>query len=94
MEVKAAIYYRNAYAHYRITREYKRVYHADLVFYDGDGTQTPPKSILMLRGIKTWWGSADDRELIKNLGEVITSLSESDQYFTDKQNSTDTMDIA
>lgn len=81
MNYSISIYYRNAYAHFELLREAKRIYTAELLRYDGIVENTPPKNILLLRGLRSWWGSAQDKELVKALGEHISSLSENHLFF-------------
>ena len=92
MELKAAIYYRNAYAHYLIKRENKGVYQADLLLYDGNPAQAPSHSVILIKAARGWRGSTDDYELINCLGNVITNTAYSDQFFTEKNNAADSMD--
>lgn len=84
MELKVAIYYRNAYAHYKITRENKGVYYAELLTYDGRPQDSPAASITLIRGIHRWWGSKDG-ELLHLLGDSILSLTDSGHCFADKE---------
>ena len=83
MELKTVIYYRNAYAHYRIKRESKGVYHAELLSYDGKKEDTPCASATLVRGVTRWWG-CDDKEILQLLSEAILSLTDSGLYFTEK----------
>ena len=92
MELKAAIYYRNAYAHYKVIREQKRIYFAELVHYDGQEGDTPPANILLVRGIRQWWGSTDNAELVRELGNYISTLSESMLFFNRGNNAADKID--
>lgn len=89
MELKTVVYYRNAYAHFVITREHKGVYCADLVEYDGLEANTPPSCVILVRGERKWWGSAADDDLVYALSEAITSLPESDLFYQERNTSTD-----
>lgn len=89
MNYRISIYYRNAYAHFELIREANRIYTAELIHYDGCVEDSPPKIILLLRGIRVWWGSAEDKELVKVLGDYISSLSESKNFFTESNNNQD-----
>lgn len=89
MELKTVVYYRNAYAHFMITREHKGVYCADLVEYDGLEANAPPACIILVRGERKWWGSAADNELVYAISEAITSLPESDLFYKEHNTSTD-----
>lgn len=94
MELKTAIYYRNAYAHFSITRENTRVYCTELLIYDGDPQHRPPETILLLRGQHRWWGSAEDAELVRLLGDFIDTLADNNQFFTETNNSAETAEDA
>ena len=92
MELKTVVYYRNAYAHFTITREHKGVYCADLVEYDGLSEQAPPACIILIRGERQWWGSTPDKELINTLSDAIIALPESDLFYKEHNNSSETAD--
>lgn len=89
MELKTVVYYRNAYAHFVITREHKGVYCADLVEYDGPQDNAPPSCVVLVRGERKWWGSATDDDLVYALSEAITSLPQSDLFYKERNTSTD-----
>lgn len=89
MELKTVVYYRNAYAHFVITREHKGVYCADLVEYDGFEANAPPSCVVLVRGERKWWGSASDEDLVYALSEAITSLPQSDLFYKERNTSTD-----
>lgn len=88
MELKTVVYYRNAYAHFVITREHKGVYCADLVKYDGRQAEAPPTCVVLVRGERKWWGSATDEDLVYALSEAITSLPHSDLFYKERNTST------
>jgi hypothetical protein len=90
MELKTVVYYRNAYAHYTVTREYKGVYCADLVMWDGLAEQSPPSCVILIRGERKWWGSAADEELIHALSDAIITLPESDLFYQEHNSSSET----
>lgn len=92
MELKTVIYYRNAYAHFVITREYKGVYCADLVNYDGPAEQAPPACVMLIRGERKWWGSVANDELIHLLSDAILSLPESDLFYREHKNTSESAD--
>lgn len=79
MEQNVVVVYKNALAHYRITKEINRVYHAKLLFYDGKEEDQPWVSATLIEGYSRWWG-CDDEELLLSLGEAIDSLFESPEY--------------
>jgi hypothetical protein len=92
MELKAAIYYRNAYAHYIIKRENKGLYQADLILYDGPAEKAPAASVILIKAPCHWRGSTDDQELVNSLGNILTDTAFSDQFFIEKNNAADTVD--
>ena len=92
MPFKLSIYYRNSYAHYDLLREAPRIYTAELVHYDGCVEDTPPKLVLLLRGTRSWWGSAEDKELVATLGSSIETLAESHSFFTESTGSADAVE--
>lgn len=94
MELKAVVYYRNAYAHFTITREHKGVYCADLIEYAGETKHTPPSCIILVRGERKWWSSAGDDELTFALSDAIVSLPQSDLFYKEKNGSSDVVDEA
>jgi hypothetical protein len=83
MNLRATVRYRNAQAHFELIRECERIYCADLLQYEGAAEYTPPATIVLLRGLRYWWGSAADKDLVNALGEHIDSLSESALFFTE-----------
>ena len=92
MELKAVVYYRNAYAHFTITREHKGVYCADLLEYDGLADNAPPSCIILIRGERKWWSSAQDDELTSSLSDAIVAFPDSGLFFKEKNNSSDVVD--
>jgi hypothetical protein len=90
MELKTVVYYRNAYAHFVITREYKGVYCAELVEYDGPAGNAPPSCVILVRGARKWWGSAADDELVYVLADAIMALPQSDLFFPEQNIMPDT----
>ena len=86
------VYYRNAYAHYTVTREHKGVYCADLVEWDGPAEHTPPSCVILIRGERKWWGSAADEELTHALSDAIISLPQSDLFYRERNSSSETAD--
>ena len=79
MEQNIVVVYKNALAHYRITKEINRVYHAKLLFYDGKEGDKPCESATLIEGYSRWWG-CDNEELLLSLGAAIDSLFESPEY--------------
>jgi hypothetical protein len=79
MEQKVVIYYKNAYAHYRVTREGPGIYNAALLSYDGAAENSPCETATLLEGINRWWG-CDDKELLAALSDAIVSLYQNAEY--------------
>lgn len=78
MELKANIKYNGHSACFFIKKDSPGVYHADLVYYDGDEESSPPKTITLIRGLRKWRGSWEDGDLLNDLGKIIEeSLSDS-----------------
>jgi hypothetical protein len=71
MDLKANVNYNNSSACFLIHRDSPGVYHADLVFYDGDDKLPPPEKITLVRGVRQWRGSYEDVDLLYQLGKII-----------------------
>lgn len=71
MDLKASIKYGSGFASFEIRRESPGVYHAALVYFDGDEKKAPPPEITLVRGIRQWTGSLDDSDLLNELGRII-----------------------
>ncbi len=71
MNLRANIKYCGNTACFEIYRDSPGVYHADLVYFDGDTKISPPAKITLIRGMRKWTGSCEDVELLNHLGRVI-----------------------
>ena len=71
MKLNAKIKYKSAHAHFRIHQESAGIYTAYLISFDGEDTQSLPKEITLLKGVRSWTGSIDDEVLLKQLGAFI-----------------------
>jgi len=71
MNMKANMKYGNGTACFMISKDSPGLYHADLIYFDGDKTVSPPKKITLIRGIRQWTGSFEDVDLLNELGKVI-----------------------
>jgi hypothetical protein len=71
MDLKANVKYNNGNACFTIHKDSPGVYHADLVYFDGDNKFSPPKKITLVRGIRQWAGSYDNSDLLNELGKII-----------------------
>lgn len=74
--------YKGGLAHYKIVRENIGIYNAYLERYDGKITNAPPKSIILVRGLRHWSGSTEVQSLLDELGEVIDRKTRGRLYFT------------
>ena len=71
MEIIASFIYKGALAEFNIRRENSGIYYADLLAYEGETANEPPKKITIIRGIRQWTGSYNDDYLLSRLGEII-----------------------
>ena len=71
MEMKAVVQYLGDWAHYSITPESFGIYHARLTNYEGANGVTPPENIVLVRGVRKWVGSHEERALLNDLGRYI-----------------------
>lgn len=63
--------YKGAWAHYNISPETAGICEARLLKWEDEDQLSPPQHILLLRSMRHWVGSSDERALIDELGEVI-----------------------
>lgn len=73
MEWKAVVRFSGDPAHYVIASERSGIYHARLLKFEGAPGVTPPKNILLVRGVRRWNGSYEGQEFIDELGRAIES---------------------
>ena len=71
MEMKAVVQYLGDWAHYTITPESSGIYLARLIRYEGANGITPPEDIVLVRGVRKWVGSYNERSLLNDLGRSI-----------------------
>lgn len=71
MELNANVKYGNGNASFLIRRDSPGVYHAELLYFEGDKKLSPPKKITMVRGIRQWAGSCESVDLLNHLGKII-----------------------
>ena len=71
MEWKAIVQYRGQYAHYEILPENGGIYQARLLKYEGPTRETPPQTILLVKGFRHWTGSYSEPYFIEELGKAI-----------------------
>lgn len=58
-------------AHYSVITETEGVCHARLVSFDGPVADTPPDSVILIRGVRRWTGSYSDPQLVELLGRAL-----------------------
>lgn len=71
MDLKANVKYGKGSACFEVRRDSPGVYHADLLYFDGDHKLSPPKKITLIRGVRHWTGSFEDVVLLNQLGDII-----------------------
>jgi len=71
MDLDATIQYNNGRALFRIRREAAGIYYASLLHFDGDLRLAPPGEITLVRGIRQWTGSLDNKTLLNGLGQAV-----------------------
>lgn len=75
--MKVTVLYKGAPANFAIRRESPGIYYADLMLYEGDQKKSPPEQIMLMRGVRYWAGSHDDKLLLSELGEKIEAIMSS-----------------
>ena len=71
MELEATVNYGDGKACFKIVKENPGVYHARLLYFEGSKKLSPPKEIVLIRGIRYWAGSYQDDDLLNKLGTLI-----------------------
>lgn len=71
MKLKAAVQYLGKRAYYEIVPEAGGIYQARLLTYKGGDIVTPPQSITLVKSVRRWAGSHNERPLVDALGRVI-----------------------
>jgi len=71
MELNTAVIYQGATAYFKIKSEALGVYSATLLHYSGEEEQRPSRNITLLRGVRQWTGSIEDKALLSSLGKEI-----------------------
>jgi hypothetical protein len=71
MRFNATIQHKAALAFYEIYREAPGIYSAELTYYEGATCNMPPIQINLVRGIRQWAGSVDDKKILNSLGAII-----------------------
>lgn len=76
MELNATVKYGGGRASFIVRKENPGIYYADLLYYDGDRKNSPPKKITLVRGIRQWTGSFNDPILLNEIGKIIEEAYE------------------
>lgn len=77
MELTIVISYLGYPARYAISRESQGVYGARLLAYEGPDAITPPETLTLVRGTRTWIGSCDEGWLVAEVGRALeTAVTE------------------
>jgi hypothetical protein len=71
MELEAIVQYGGAYAYYKVIVDGQDMYHARLIRFYGSPEAAPPDKLLLVKGIRRWIGSSDDKEIMGELGRFI-----------------------
>ena len=71
MNVTTTITHKGAPACFEIRKEAPGIYQALLVSYEGETSDAPPSGITLIRGIRYWAGSVNDKALLTQLGLSI-----------------------
>jgi hypothetical protein len=68
---KAKVDYLGGRAHYEIAPEAGGIFQARLLKYTGGDMVTPPAQITLVKSVRKWVGSSEERPLIAALGQVV-----------------------
>lgn len=71
MKLKAVIQYLGKRATYEISPDTAGIYQARLLRYNGGDLVTPPQEITLVRSVRRWAGSNEERPVIDALGKII-----------------------
>jgi hypothetical protein len=74
MELEVTVSYGDGKACFKIVKENPGVYHARLLYFEGSKKLSPPKEIVLIRGIRCWAGSFEDDDLLNKLGKPIENF--------------------
>ena len=69
MELDAVVNYGDGRACFKIQKENPGIYHARLLYFEGNKKQGPPKELVLMRGIRYWTGSHENEALLNELGK-------------------------
>lgn len=71
MKWRATVQYLGKRAYYEITPDAGGIYQARLLRYDGGDIIAPPQSVTLVRSVRRWAGSNEERLIVDALGAVI-----------------------
>jgi hypothetical protein len=74
MELEAIVNYGDGRACFKIQKENPGIYHARLLYFEGNKKQSPPKELVLMRGIRYWAGSDENEALLNELGKKIEDV--------------------
>lgn len=74
MELEAIVNYNSGKALYKVRKENPGIYHAFLLYYEGIKKLNPPKELVLMRGIRYWAGSHENKALLNELGKKIEDV--------------------
>ena len=75
MLTQVVVSYGEHFALYELYAENEGVYNAELVRYYGSPESSPPKEILLVKGVRKWIGYPGLPELLNELGKAIEYTS-------------------
>lgn len=71
MKLKAVVQYLGKRATYEIAPDAGGIYQARLLRYKGGDLFAPPQTITLVKSVRRWAGSHEERSLVDALGQVI-----------------------
>jgi hypothetical protein len=71
MNLEATVQYGNGRACFKIHKENPGIYYASLMYFEGSQHSSPPQEIMLVRGVRQWAGSHEDKTLLNELVKFI-----------------------
>jgi hypothetical protein len=71
MKWKAVVQYLGGRAVYEIAPDRGGIYQARLLRYSGGDIAAPPQEVTLVKSVRRWAGSNEERPLVDALGQVI-----------------------
>ncbi len=78
MDLQAYVKYNEGEACFRVLKEEPGLYFAELLYFEGEPANKPPEEITLVRGIRCWAGSHDNKDLLTELGKQIEAFYTND----------------